>query len=743
MFEQLGLDFVLKIIDDNFGDVLKDAKSQVDSFTKNADSSLSKLGNSLSGFGNKMTLGVTAPILAAGGAILKVASDFDEFESKYKASSGKTEKEVANHVKNVKEIYTEGVGETLEEVSDVVSNIETQLGSISGLRGSGLENISKQMIQFAKVTDSDVNESIRGLKAIMISFGVDAQTAMDYLVKGTQNGLNYTDELGDNLAEYAPLFKQNGYAVDEMFNILQAGVDSGSYNLDRMNDLIKEFGLRISGGDVKGAVEELGGSWKTIYDEWEKSGGSQYELMQALAKQLRNVSNETERSAIISAIWGTQGEDNGAKVIEALAGVSDAYGNVSGSGEQMYEDSLTFAQQLQAIWRELSVALEPLGKELLNILKENMPYIKETISAFTDFLSALSPEQIKMILQLAGLLALIGPIASVLGSIVSLISTFGSLFGMISSLGTVITGMFAGIGAMISGLMGAVVAFVASFGWIILAVVAVAVAIAGLGYLIYKNFDAISEFIGNVWDVIKKGAEVVFNIVKTIFTVMFNYIKNMVKGFVDTFIIGFNLIKASLTLTFSFIQSIIKGFAVAVNAMFKAVSAILKGVANLVSIIFNTALTIGINLIQGLTNGIIKGVSELLKVITNVANTILNTFKKIFNIHSPSRVMRDEIGKYLMEGIGEGLSKYENEALNPIDSLKNKMLGGFDDINSLSGSLDSDITSSQALTTVFDYEEEPAYIYLNMGRDTYKTFVRNISNAQDEEVDLEVTYGGI
>ena len=37
----------------------------------------------------------------------------------------------------------------------------------------------------------------------MQQYGLTAQQAMDYIVVGTQNGLDKTNELGDNLSEYA------------------------------------------------------------------------------------------------------------------------------------------------------------------------------------------------------------------------------------------------------------------------------------------------------------------------------------------------------------------------------------------------------------------------------------------------------------------------------------------------------------------------------------------------------------
>ena len=80
----------------------------------------------------------------------------------------------------------------------------------------------------------------------MDNMGLTAEQAFDYIAKGAQSGLNKSGELTDNLAEYSQLWGQAGFSAEEMFSILQNGLDSGAYNLDKVNDFVKEFGNRLS-----------------------------------------------------------------------------------------------------------------------------------------------------------------------------------------------------------------------------------------------------------------------------------------------------------------------------------------------------------------------------------------------------------------------------------------------------------------------------------------------------------------
>ena len=81
---------------------------------------------------------------------------------------------------------------------------------------------------------------------------------------------------------------------------------------------------------------------------------------------------------------------------------------------------------------------------------------------------------------------------------------------------------------------------------------------------------------------------------------------------------------------------------------------------------------VGKNLIEGLWEGI-KSIGDWLwDGVQTVGNWIVNGFKSVFGIHSPSKVMADEVGKFLALGIEQGLTdnlKGVNQAIkNGVDT---------------------------------------------------------------------------
>lgn len=90
-----------------------------------------------------------------------------------------------------------------------------------------------------------------------------------------------------------------------------------------------------------------------------------------------------------------------------------------------------------------------------------------------------------------------------------------------------------------------------------------------------------------------------------------------------------------------------------VSQVFKDI--VSKGVSALNSMIPNFG-TVGRNIIQGIWNGISSGSSWLMSQVRQVARNVLNSMKSALGIHSPSTLFRDEVGKNLALGIGEGFS---------------------------------------------------------------------------------------
>lgn len=95
-------------------------------------------------------------------------------------------------------------------------------------------------------------------------------------------------------------------------------------------------------------------------------------------------------------------------------------------------------------------------------------------------------------------------------------------------------------------------------------------------------------------------------------------------------------------------------------------------------------LSIGRNIVEGLWNGISNAASWLLGKIRGWCGSILRGIKGFFGIGSPSKLMRDEIGKWLPRGMAEGIEDETKSAVKAAQKMGNAVMSAaaLDDISS-------------------------------------------------------------
>lgn len=93
--------------------------------------------------------------------------------------------------------------------------------------------------------------------------------------------------------------------------------------------------------------------------------------------------------------------------------------------------------------------------------------------------------------------------------------------------------------------------------------------------------------------------------------------------------------------------------------------------------------SIGENVITGIGEGMEDKESWLGRRVKSIATGLVDTFKSLFKIGSPSRVMAEEIGQWLPAGIGEGIEDNAGAAMKPLKGLVSSMTGGLTGLNGL------------------------------------------------------------
>ena len=136
------------------------------------------------------------------------------------------------------------------------------------------------------------------------------------------------------------------------------------------------------------------------------------------------------------------------------------------------------------------------------------------------------------------------------------------------------------------------------------------------------------------------------------------------------------IIEAALKLILALALGLIKALPELVAAVPRLISGLFTSFVNTVR---NTNWgEIGKNILKGICEGFLKIGSYITEKVKEVKNQIVNKFKSIFGIHSPSTLMRDTIGLNITAGIGEGIEEGVPKALKEVDTAMKQLNAGIE-----------------------------------------------------------------
>lgn len=604
--------------------VQKTANGMHDKFQK-AGESISHVGNKMKDVGTNMTTGVSLPLAGIGAAAVKVASDFDTSQRNIQSSLGLTEKGAENLGKVAKETWKDGFGQSIEEVDQSLIKVYQNMKEVPH---EELEEATKSAMTLGKTFDSDINEVTRGAGQLMNQFGISSKEAFNLFAAGGQEGLNYSNEMFDNVAEYAPLYKQAGFSANEMFTIMANGTRDGSYNLDYINDLVKEFGIRVQDGSkgVSDAFAEMSPQTQKVWDNFNKGKGTSADVFNAVLGDLGKMDDKVKANQLGVAVFGTKWEDMGAQAVLGLNNANGALGDVEGTmGKMQKTQQEAFGVRWQKLMRTTMASLEPLGQAILDIAEVALPPIIKTVEVVAKAFSSM-PKPIQIgIVAILGMVAVLGPLVAMMGFMTSGVGAFvGSLrflvpiltkvpllFTGILKVGPKLIGMFGGIGKALA-LLGRSMMTLLMNPWTI-----AILAIVGLVYLIYKNWDDIVKYtkkavkwIGDVcskaWDATVKGAKKAWNGLGKFFSGFWNGTKKLFKS-------ASSFLGKVLEEAWKYIKQ-------RIEYNIKIWKNIFEFGWNAIKFVFNLALS-----------GLKKIVDGTWKFIKNSVQKAVNTWKKIFS----------------------------------------------------------------------------------------------------------------
>ena len=569
------------------GDAAQDTAEDVGQIAENTKgAALMQTADQLSAVGDKIQdIGTKAMDAYAEteNAVTKVNAYFGE--------TGQAAEESANVIKSV---YSDGVGESMDSVADAVLMVKKNLGDLSE---TDLTNLTQQAITLDELYGIDMNETLRGVNSLMQQYGLTAQEAMDYIVVGTQNGLDKTNELGDNLSEYAGKFSQAGYSASEYFQLLDNGLKNGAYNLDKVNDAINEVTTRLVDGTLGESIGSFSTKTQELFTSWQNGGATQKQVIDSIVADIGNCTNQQEALNLAALAFGTMAEDGNLKFITSLTSVGSTYDSVKGSAQGMFDATTTPMQQMESNTRKLQQALVPLGEKLAELANAILPPLVSVITTIGGWFEGLP------------------------GPVQNFVIILGALLAAFTALTPVIAAISVAMGALNISMLP-----------IIAVIAAVAAAIAGI-IAIIQNWGAITQWFGELWNTICTGIGAMVDSLKAWFSNLWTHLQSVWEGICNVvqtavMLLG-SIIQGAvdiITLPFQMIWENCKGI---VSSVWEKIKSVVSSAIRAVSSTISSVMGAIKNVISTVWNAISSKVSSVLNTIKTTVSTVFNAVKSV------------------------------------------------------------------------------------------------------------------
>lgn len=569
------------------GDAAQDTAEDVGQIAENTKGvALMQTADQLSAVGDKIQdIGTKAmdAYSETENAVIKVNAYFGE--------TGQAAEESANVIKSV---YSDGVGESMDSVADAVLMVKKNFGDLSE---TDLTNLTQQAITLDELYGIDMNETLRGVNSLMQQYGLTAQEAMDYIVVGTQNGLDKTNELGDNLSEYAGKFSQAGYSASEYFQLLDNGLKNGAYNLDKVNDAINEVTTRLVDGTIGESIGSFSTKTQELFTSWQNGGATQKQVIDSIVADIGNCTNQQEALNLAALAFGTMAEDGNLKFITSLTSVGSTYDSVKGSAQGMFDATTTPMQQMESNTRKLQQALVPLGEKLAELANAILPPLVSVITTIGGWFERLP------------------------GPVQNFVIILGALLAAFTALTPVIAAISVAMGALNISMLP-----------IIAVIAAVAAAIAGI-IAIIQNWGAITQWFGELWNTICTGIGAMVDSLKAWFSNLWTHLQSVWEGICNVvqtavMLLG-SIIQGAvdiITLPFQMIWENCKGI---VSSVWEGIKSVVSSAIHAVSSTISSVMGAIKNVISTVWNAISSKVSSVLNTIKTTVSTVFNAVKSV------------------------------------------------------------------------------------------------------------------
>ena len=486
-------------------------------------------------------------------------------------------------------------------------------------------------------------------------------------------------EYGDNIDKMSQKMGLSAQAYQEWDFIMQ---HSGT-SMETLKASMKTLANAVDSGND--AFRRLGISQNEI------ASLNQEELFARTIEELQKVENETERTYLAGQLLGRGATELGALLNTSAEDTEAMRKQVHELGGVMSDEAVKAAAAYQDSLQNMQTAFSGIQRGLLSEFLPSMvtvmdglalifsgndsgvAKVTEGLNDFTNNLMKSMPKIFKAISKIVSGIAktIIKNLPKVLSSSVEIVLTL--INGIIQNAPLIVETALTTILTFANGLVKALPKMVTSIVSIVLKIVDTITKPSTLSQLLEASLAIIialaNGLIKSLPKLLVMAPKIVANLVASIIaaapkllTAAAKLIATIVKG------IG-NTMKSIVSAGARIVNNLWSGISNKLSFItFKGKTIGLRVLSGIRSGIGSVA-SIGRNIVEGLWRGVSNKIGWVTQKMASFGKRVINSLKNFFGIQSPSTVMRDEIGRFLAEGVAVGFM--ENNPMAEIETSLN------------------------------------------------------------------------
>ncbi|MEK5278640.1 phage tail tape measure protein [Paenibacillus sp. FSL H7-0735] len=738
------------------------AADQTGELADAADESADSLREMGEAAAEKAALGIAAIGAAAVGAItslVKFGDESNEAMNHLQTQTGATAAEMEEFRGVANDIYGDNFGESVDDIADSMAAVN----QVTKQTGDELKATTENALLMRDVFEFEVADSIKGANALMTNFKISSDQAYTLIAQGAQNGANKSGDLLDILNEFAPHFAQLGFDANEFMDTLIQGASSGAFEIATVGDAVKEFGIITREGtdDARAALTAMGLDATKMFSTIAAGGADSAAAFNDVVKRLADMKDPIAQNQAGVALFGTMWEDLGVKAITALGDLTDTADRTGETLQELnnvqYND---IGSALEGIKRTLvselavpvSEVVMPAINDLITMLQNadwsplvtGMQWLVDNAGSVAAGLAGIAAAMITM-QAVQAVTALVGSynafkLATEGATVAQWLMNAAMAANPIGLIIAAVAGLVAAIvvlwntnedfrNALVSAWEAVKNAFISVWDWVksnwANLLLLLTNPIAGALKLLYEMNPNFKKWVDGVWntivDVIKKlpGAiagffnelpgKIGYALGVAIATMIkwgtdaINWVKTDVPKIISSIISFFVTLPGKIGSELSKAFTQFTGWASNLISTAKVeIPKVISSIVDFFAELPGKMLEIGENIVKGLWEGIKNMTGWIKDKISDFAGGVVDGMKDALGIHSPSRVMRDQVGMMVGAGMAEGIANSASQVNAAMQDLSGEVTGVLPGMNAAgSGGSTSEITNQISFADMF------------------------------------------